>query len=170
MITDYAQAEKYLLEIPKFTKKNTVEATRIFYEFLGKPGSSSKIIHVAGTNGKGSTCAYMNAVLTEAGYKVGMFTSPHLVSVRERMRINNILISETEFKQCFQQVREAVEVYNEMEEVNKTGEEKANTMVKKQEYYPTFYEFLFFMTMLYFMRTVIKGIFYITGKYTIPVI
>ena len=68
---------------------------------------------MAGTNGKGSTCAYMNSVLTEAGYKVGMFTSPHLVSVRERMRVNHALISEQEFIENFTKVKEFVECYNQ---------------------------------------------------------
>ena len=169
MLMNYNQMEEYVLNIPKFRKEGSIEQARKFYEYLGKPGKSASIIHVAGTNGKGSTCAYMNAVLTEAGYKVGMFTSPHLVSVRERMRVNNILISEDKFVECFRQLMEAVEGYNETEEVNKTeestcedidynsceknnnnSEEKANTVEKKQEYIPTFYEFLFFMAMLYF--------------------
>ena len=139
---NYRQAEEYVLNIPKFRKEGSIKQAGNFYEFLGKPGKSASIIHVAGTNGKGSTCAYMNAVLTEAGYKVGMFTSPHLVSVRERMRVNNILISEDKFIKCFQQLMEVVKAYNKIE--------KANTIEKKQEYLPTFYEFLFFMAMLYF--------------------
>ena len=128
---NYKQIEEYILNIPKFRKEGSIEQTRKFYEFLGKPGWNGTIIHVAGTNGKGSTCAYMNSVLTEAGYKVGMFTSPHLVSVRERMRINNSLISEQEFVKVYVKLVEKLEKY-------------------ENQYLPTFYEFLFFMAMLYF--------------------
>ena len=126
------QIEEYILNIPKFRHEGSIEQARKFYEFLGKPGKNSTIVHVAGTNGKGSTCAYMNAVLTEAGVKAGMFTSPHLVSVRERMRINQELISEQEFVSCFQRMQEMLAGYHE------------------KDYAPTFYEFLFFMAMLYF--------------------
>ena len=126
----YSEVEEYILNIPKFRAEGSIEKTRKFYEFLGKPGQSASIIHVAGTNGKGSTCAYMNSVLTEAGYKVGMFTSPHLVSVRERIRIGKQLISEQEFVTIYQQLEEKI----------------------TKEYQPSFYEFLFFMAMLYFEK------------------
>lgn len=146
---NFKQIEEYILNIPKFRPEGSIEQTRKFYEFLGKPGSSSSIIHVAGTNGKGSTCAYMNSVLTEAGYKVGMFTSPHLVSVRERMRINHSLISEQKFVEIYKKLVDFVEQYKQYseEKSDKIIEEKTE---KKVDYIPTFYEFLFFMTMLYF--------------------
>lgn len=135
---NYNQIEEYILNIPKFRPEASIEDTRKFYEFLGKPGKNGIIVHVAGTNGKGSTCAYMNSVLTEAGYRVGMFTSPHLVSVRERMRVNNSLISEREFVEIYRKLTECVERYNQ------------NEMQVCGNYLPTFYEFLFFMAMLYF--------------------
>ena len=146
---NFKQIEEYILNIPKFRPEGSIEQTRKFYEFLGKPGSSASIIHVAGTNGKGSTCAYMNSVLTEAGYKVGMFTSPHLVSVRERMRINHSLISEQIFVEIYKKLVDFVEQYKQYSEENSDNiiEEKTE---KKVDYIPTFYEFLFFMAMLYF--------------------
>lgn len=156
---NFKQIEEYILNIPKFRPEGSIEQTRKFYEFLGKPGSSASIIHVAGTNGKGSTCAYMNSVLTEAGYKVGMFTSPHLVSVRERMRINQELISEVEFIAIYEQLKNYVDNYNKLLDYGgkykQYSEEKSDKIIeekteKKVDYIPTFYEFLFFMTMLYF--------------------
>lgn len=153
---NYKQIQEYVLNIPKFRKKGSIEETRRFYEFLGKPGGDAAIVHVAGTNGKGSTCAYMNSVLTEAGYKVGMFTSPHLVSVRERMRINNCLISEQEFTEVFHKLNAQIDLYNRNigENSNNKQEESINTTLYEEmdnaEYLPTFYEFLFFMAMLYF--------------------
>ena len=146
---NYNQIEEYVLNIPKFRPEGSIEQTRKFYEFLGKPGRSASIIHVAGTNGKGSTCAYMNSVLTEAGVKTGMFTSPHLVNVRERMRINHSLISEQKFVEIYKKLIEFVEIYKQYSEENsdKIMGEKTE---KKLDYIPTFYEFLFFMAMLYF--------------------
>lgn len=61
-------------------------------DYLGNPQEDLKFIHVAGTNGKGSTCSMLASVLTEAGYKVGLFTSPHLVDFSERIRINGEVI------------------------------------------------------------------------------
>lgn len=151
---NYKEIEEYILNIPKFRAEGSIEKARKFYEFLGKPGQSASIIHVAGTNGKGSTCAYMNSVLTEAGYKVGMFTSPHLVSVRERIRMNQELISEREFIMIHEKLEEQIELYNKRvcvktsKNIEETIEE--NTIKNYEEYHPTFYEFLFFMAMLYF--------------------
>lgn len=135
---NYNQIEEYILNIPKFRPEGSIEQTRKFYEFLGKPGQKGTIVHVAGTNGKGSTCAYMDSVLTEAGYRVGMFTSPHLVTIRERMRVNNRLISKREFVEIYRKLTGWVESYNQ------------NEMQVFGNYLPTFYEFLFFMAMLYF--------------------
>ncbi len=64
---------------------------------IGNPHLAVPAFHVAGTNGKGSTCAMLSAVLTAAGYRTGLYTSPHLVSVRERISIDGHLISEMEF-------------------------------------------------------------------------
>ena len=55
----YREAERYILDLPKFTKKNNVEDTGTFLKVLGSPEEEMKIIHVAGTNGKGSVCAYL---------------------------------------------------------------------------------------------------------------
>ena len=145
MLINYSQIEEYILNIPKFSINSCFEETRKFYEFLGKPGKSASVVHVAGTNGKGSTCAYMNSVLTEAGVKTGMFTSPHLVSIRERIRSNQNLISEEKFVEIYIKLVDFVEKYN------KYLKDSFDTIsVEETNYTPTFYEFLFFMAMLYF--------------------
>ncbi len=64
---------------------------------LGNPERKFPSFHVAGTNGKGSTCAYVESILRHAGYRVGLYTSPHLTCVRERIQINRELISEEDF-------------------------------------------------------------------------
>lgn len=66
---------------------------------LRNPEEKLKIIHVAGTNGKGSVCASLSSILTSAGFKVGLFTSPHLVKVNERIKINNIDISDEKLEE-----------------------------------------------------------------------
>ncbi|WP_144963726.1 bifunctional folylpolyglutamate synthase/dihydrofolate synthase [Gillisia sp. Hel_I_86] len=67
-----------------------------FSEFLGNPHKDFKAVHVAGTNGKGSTSHMLASILQEAGYKVGLYTSPHLTDFRERIKINGKEISENE--------------------------------------------------------------------------
>jgi dihydrofolate synthase / folylpolyglutamate synthase len=68
--------------------------TNLLSEYLNHPGNDLKFIHVAGTNGKGSTSHFLASILQESGYKVGLFTSPHLKDYRERIKVNNIQISE----------------------------------------------------------------------------
>jgi len=75
---------------------------------LGNPHHQVPIIHVTGTNGKGSVCAYLHSVLTEAGYKTGCYTSPHLVHWTERICINKQPISSEKFSQLIQQVQDAI--------------------------------------------------------------
>lgn len=76
---------------------------------LDNPHQQVPIIHVAGTNGKGSVCAYLSSVLTEAGYRVGRYTSPHLIDWTERICINQKPISPTELQQCLERVVAATE-------------------------------------------------------------
>ncbi len=75
---------------------------------LNNPHHSVPVIHVAGTNGKGSVCAYLSAVLTEAGYQVGRYTSPHLVDWNERICLNEQPISEDALQKLLQQVTAAI--------------------------------------------------------------
>lgn len=75
---------------------------------LGKPQDQVAIIHVAGTNGKGSVCAYLSSVLTQAGYRVGRYTSPHLVDWTERICINQQPVSDTALLDTLQQVEAAI--------------------------------------------------------------
>ena len=74
--------------------KKDLTNTLLLAEYLGNPERKIKTIHVAGTNGKGSTSHLLAAVLQEAGYKVGLYTSPHLKDFRERIKINGKDISE----------------------------------------------------------------------------
>ena len=74
----YEEICNYIYEIPKFTKKNSLEHTKEMLQRLSIREHQFEIIHVAGSNGKGSVCAFINQVLVEHGCEVGLFTSPHL--------------------------------------------------------------------------------------------
>ena len=99
------EAVEYLDSTPMFTHKNTPETIRYYLDRLGHPERGMKIIHVAGTNGKGSVCAYIASCLEEAGFRTGLFISPHLEVIRERMSIDGEMISEEEFTVLFDRVK-----------------------------------------------------------------
>jgi dihydrofolate synthase / folylpolyglutamate synthase len=80
---------------------------------LGNPHHQVPIIHVAGTNGKGSVCAYLSSVLTEAGYRTGRYTSPHLVDWTERICINEQPISSDELSQLLEKVQGLIRLEDE---------------------------------------------------------
>ncbi|MBD5545906.1 MAG: bifunctional folylpolyglutamate synthase/dihydrofolate synthase [Lachnospiraceae bacterium] len=124
----YEDVEKYILDIPKFAGKHTLKDTKELLDQISGGRIKSRIIHVAGTNGKGSVCAYLRSILMESRYSVGMFISPHLETMRERISINDVMISKEEFVSCFGRVIETVDSKN----------------------HPSFFEFLFLMAMAYF--------------------
>ncbi|ANQ49333.1 bifunctional folylpolyglutamate synthase/dihydrofolate synthase [Flammeovirga sp. MY04] len=104
----YAQLPMYQREGKAAFKKdltNTIELCK----FLGNPENKFKSIHIAGTNGKGSSSHLMASVLQEAGYKVGLYTSPHLKNFTERVRINGVEMSENEVIDFVERVKPAIE-------------------------------------------------------------
>lgn len=110
---NYKEAVEYIESIPKFTQKHTQEHTREFLERLGRPAFDRKVVHVAGTNGKGSVCAYIQAILEAEGKKTGFFTSPHLISINERIQIGRKPIDNEEFYQVFDHVYDVVKKMEE---------------------------------------------------------
>ena len=133
----YQEVEAYIYDIPKFTKKNSLSHTRELLETLGDPAMRIPMIHVAGTNGKGSVCAFLEALFRERGMKTGLFTSPHLVSMCERIRINGTSVTQESFCEAFQCVHRTVE--------NRKQKDPAFP-------YPTFFETLFLMAMVLFEK------------------
>ena len=135
-IDTFEGAVEYLYNMPRFTTKNTMEDTVAQLVRLGSPDRKIRhIIHVAGTNGKGSVCTYLRYCLQEAGYHVGVFTSPHLVDIRERFAVDGTLIDEEDFLRFFQEVYDSLDW---------------EALQRGEGYHPTFFEYLFFMCMLYF--------------------
>ncbi len=84
-----------------------LETIQALLSELGHPELSLRIVHVAGSNGKGSTCAFMASFLRRRGYKTGLYTSPHLCDIRERFRVNGAWISQEDFNRHSRQVLEA---------------------------------------------------------------
>ncbi len=90
----YQQVVDEITNKKRFGKKSGVEISGALLDEIGHPESAYKLIHIAGTNGKGSTAAFLDSILEAAGFSVGRFTSPHLVSFRERIMVNGEKISE----------------------------------------------------------------------------
>lgn len=89
---EYGQVLDYILQMEKFGIKLGLSNITKFLSSLGNPHTRFPCVHIAGTNGKGSTGAIMDAILSSAGYRVGLYTSPHLVDFRERIKINGRFI------------------------------------------------------------------------------
>lgn len=113
MLNSYKECTEWLFsQFPSYQHlgasayKPGLENTQAILKHVGNPEKDLRFIHVAGTNGKGSTCAFIASFLQHAGYRVGLFTSPHLVDFRERIRVNGQAIHETEVIQFCNQVRE----------------------------------------------------------------
>ncbi len=86
------EAAEYLDQIPKFSKeKHTVETVREMLKILGISQEDMKIVHIAGTNGKGSVCAFLSSILRESGHSFAVFTCPHLLSIRERFALTDVM-------------------------------------------------------------------------------
>lgn len=85
--------------------KPTLDNTRQILSLLGNPEDSLRFIHVAGSNGKGSTCSYLASILKEHGLKVGLFTSPHIVHFSERIRVNGKPIGDPEIEDFVERIR-----------------------------------------------------------------
>ena len=143
---NYTEAVDYIETIPKFTVKHPPEHTRELLSRLGNPQEGIKIIHVAGTNGKGSVCAYLNAMLLAGGKKTGLFISPHLVRINERFQINGEDVSDEQFLNAFLKVEKAAKEYE-----------------AEGEGHPSYFETLFLMGMLIFKEAGVEYLVMETG-------
>lgn len=110
----YEEAMSYIAETAKFGSNYGLLRTEKVLEFLGNPHKKLKCIHIAGTNGKGSTTSMLTSILMEAGYKVGMYTSPFLEEFEERIQINKTNIPKEDLAEFVTRVKEAVDKVIEM--------------------------------------------------------
>ena len=143
---NYEEAVAYIEETPKFTTKNKLSHTKECLGRLGNPEKKFKVIHVAGTNGKGSTCAFLTSIFREAGYSCGLFTSPHLVVINERFQINEKNIDNQAFMSAFEKVKAL-----------------ADELVAEGSYHPTYFEMLFLMGMVIFAEAGVNYVMLETG-------
>lgn len=143
---NYEEAVAYIEETPKFTTKNKLSHTKECLGRLGNPEKKFKVIHVAGTNGKGSTCAFLTSIFREAGYSCGLFTSPHLVVINERFQINEKNIDNQAFMSAFEKVKAL-----------------ADELVAEGSYHPTYFEMLFLMGMVIFAEAGVDYVMLETG-------
>lgn len=142
----YQECVDYILSIPLFGKKLGIENLNMILDEMGHPEQSCPVIHIAGTNGKGSTCLFLASILEKSGYRVGVFTSPHLLTINERIRINNCLISDEDFLSSFEEVMLCV-----------------SRMQKRGIEHPSFFEFVFLMACVYFKKCRTDYVIFETG-------
>ncbi|MEK7225637.1 MAG: Mur ligase family protein, partial [Bacteroidota bacterium] len=151
----YNDTIDYLFGLQKHGIKLGLDNTVKLLSCFGNPQTSFKSVHVAGTNGKGSTSAMIASILQSAGFKVGLFTSPHLVSFTERIRINNEQISESEV------VSLAEEIRGRIQKEHRTQNTPSLTLPPRgggrgggdaSQLNPTFFEVVTAMGFIYFKR------------------
>ncbi len=130
----YPMAQDYKTYISSLKDLRTdfkLDGMKALMVFLGSPYLGYKTIHVGGTNGKGSTCAFLARILREAGCNVGLYTSPHLIRYNERIQVNGQCIDDKEIQELTQEIKK------------KLAEHHLNT---------TFFEFTTALAFLYFFR------------------
>ncbi len=103
----WEEAVEHINSVSRYGNRPGAECTKALLARLGNPERELKIIHIAGTNGKGSVCMYIAGMLRSLGLNTGVFTSPHLIRENERIRFNDELISDEDFTECFEKVHRA---------------------------------------------------------------
>ena len=142
----YNECVDYILSIPKFADKLGIDNLNCILDIMDHPERKYPVIHVAGTNGKGSTSLFLASILKEKGERVGIFTSPHLIRLNERIRINDDVISDEDFVGVFEKVMKYID--------------KAS---KRGIAHPSFFEFVFLMSAVYFADNLIDYAIFETG-------
>ena len=112
---NYIEAVKYIHSLLKFGIRPGLNGMDALLHFLGNPHKNLKYVHVAGTNGKGSTSTAISNVLTDAGYKVGLYTSPYVTDFLERVQFCGKPIDKVLFAKCVERVKTAVEALEKEE-------------------------------------------------------
>ena len=134
MENSYKKAIEYIYNLNKYGIKLGLKNITCLLSLFGNPHLKTRVIHVAGTNGKGSTSAIIHSILKNAGYKVGLYTSPHLVSFQERMVINGEYISPDEVISLLKRLKPTI----------------GKVAHREGCQHPTFFEVITTMAFLYF--------------------
>src|SRR2546430_2500732 len=143
----YPEAIQFLYDLRLFGLELGLEKHFKLAALSGNPQKKLRFIHVAGTNGKGSTCAMLESIYRAAGLRVGLFTSPHLVSFRERIQVNRRLISEADVVRLLAELREQCETgFQPVSTVKSPGPEQGD----RRDACPTFFEVVTVMALRYF--------------------
>lgn len=133
-MTTYTEALNYIYDLTKYGIKLGLKNINYLLYLLGEPHKKLKVIHVAGTNGKGSTCSLISSILQSDGYKVGLYTSPHLVDFTERIEINRKPIDRKKVSELLERIKPYIE-----------------KVANSPSYgHPTFFEVITSMAFLYF--------------------
>jgi len=133
---DYAAVQDYLFSLKARGIKFGIDRMRMMVEALGHPERAVPTIHLSGTNGKGSTSAMLDAILHAAGWRTGLYTSPHLVRLGERVQVNRALLTEAELAAFTRELRPIAE------EISRDHPDD----------HPSFFEFMTAMAFLQFQR------------------
>jgi len=107
---NYEESLRYIADTHKFGIKLGLDSTGKLLELLGNPQDSLNVIHVAGTNGKGSVCSFISNILKEEGYKVGLYTSPYLETFTERIRVNGENIPKEDVARIITLIKEKIDI------------------------------------------------------------
>lgn len=106
---NYQESEAFIHSFHRFTKEPGLNGIRTLLSLLGEPQKKLRFIHIAGTNGKGSTTVMCASILREAGYRTGMFVSPYVLTFRERIQVDGQMIPEEEIAKLCEKIQLAVE-------------------------------------------------------------
>jgi dihydrofolate synthase/folylpolyglutamate synthase len=135
----YADARAYLYGLKHRAANYGIDRMRLLVERLGHPQMRYPVVHVAGTNGKGSTCALLESIYRQAGYRTGLFTSPHLVHQGERVQVDRTILSHPQILAYTKRLRPVAEAI----EADHPG------------YHPSFFEFMTAMAFLRFAEAAV---------------
>ena len=135
-LNDYPAVQDYLFSLKAKGVKFGIDRMRSWVEALGHPERATPVIHIAGTNGKGSTAAMLDAIFSEAGWRTGLYTSPHLVRLGERVQVGRRLLSEAEIIAYTNELRPLAEMVSR----------------ENPDDHPSFFEFMTAMAFLQFAR------------------
>jgi len=130
---DYNDAIKYIESLDRFGSRPGLDRIKTLTERLGNPQEHLKFIHIAGTNGKGSTSAFISSILSCAGYRTGLYTSPHLERYNERIRINGQDITDEELSEYVGRIKDVIDA-----------------MIREGLEHPTVFETITALAFLYF--------------------